>query len=85
MATLTARHVKVTLLLAARRHGAAEIIDPRPWAVGSIADTFEKYPTTGDVLPAMGYGAEQTAELQQTIADTPAELVSSGRPSTCGA
>jgi predicted GTPase len=66
--------------VAARRHGAAEIIDPRPWAVGSIADTFEKYPTTGDVLPAMGYGAEQTAELEQTIADTPADLVVIGTP-----
>jgi len=66
--------------VAARRHGAAEIIDPRPWAAGSIGDTFEKYPTTGDVLPAMGYGAEQTAELQQTIADTPADLVVIGTP-----
>jgi predicted GTPase len=61
--------------VAARRYGAAEILDPRPWAVGTIADTFEKYPTTGNVLPAMGYGAEQTAELQQTIAATPADLV----------
>ena len=66
--------------VAARRHGAAEIIDPRPWAMGSIADTFAKYPTTGDVLPAMGYGAEQTAELEQTIADTPADLVVIGTP-----
>jgi predicted GTPase len=66
--------------VAARRHGAAEIIDPRPWAVGSIAHTFDKYPTTGDVLPAMGYGAEQTAELQQTIADVPAEVVVIGTP-----
>ncbi len=66
--------------VAARRYGAAEIIDPRPWAVGSIARTFEKYPNTGAVLPAMGYGAEQTAELQQTIAATPADLVVIGTP-----
>ncbi len=49
--------------VAAKQHGAAEIIDPRPYAVGSIARTFEAYPTTGPVLPAMGYGDEQTAEL----------------------
>jgi predicted GTPase len=48
--------------------------------VGSIADTFDRYPTTGDVLPAMGYGAEQTAELEQTIVDTPADLVVIGTP-----
>ena len=66
--------------VAALRYGAAEIIDPRPWAVGSIARTFEKYPNTGPVLPAMGYGAEQTAELQQTIAATPADLVVIGTP-----
>ena len=66
--------------VAARRYGAADIIDPRPWAVGSIARTFEKYPNTGPVLPAMGYGAEQTAELQQTIAATPADLVVIGTP-----
>jgi len=66
--------------VAARRYGAAEIVDPRPWAVGSIGDTFAKYPTTGSVLPAMGYGDEQIAELQQTIADTPADLVVIGTP-----
>ena len=66
--------------VAARRFGAAEIVDPRPWAVGPIADTYAKYPTTGDVLPAMGYGAEQTAELQQTIAATDADLVVIGTP-----
>jgi predicted GTPase len=61
--------------VAARRYGAAEIIDPRPYAVGSISDTFKKYPTTGDVLPAMGYGEEQTRELAETIKNTPADLV----------
>jgi predicted GTPase len=62
-------------VVAARRFGAAEIVDPRPYAVGSIAATYEKYPTTGPVLPAMGYGAEQVAELEQTINSTPCELV----------
>jgi predicted GTPase len=67
-------------VVAARRFGAAEIIDPRPYAVGSIKDTFAKYPSVGAVLPAMGYGAEQTRELQETIANTPAELVIIGTP-----
>ncbi len=61
--------------VAARRYGAAEIVDPRPFAVGSIRDTFEKYPTTGPVLPAMGYGEEQTAELAETINTAPVDLV----------
>ncbi len=66
--------------VAARKYGAAEIIDPRPYAVGTIKDTFEKYPTTGNVLPAMGYGDEQTKELAETIAKTPADLVVIGTP-----
>jgi len=61
--------------LAARRHGASEIVDPRPYAVGSIKETFEKYPTTGAILPAMGYGEAQTLELEETIRNTPADLV----------
>lgn len=59
----------------ARRYGAGEIVDPRPYAVGSIAETYTKYPTTGDVLPAMGYGDEQISELETTINNTPADLV----------
>ena len=66
--------------VAARRFGAAEIIDPRPYAVGSIKATYEKYPTTGQVLPAMGYGQRQIEELQQTINTSPAELVLIGTP-----
>ncbi len=62
-------------VIAAQRFGAAEIIDPRPYAVGSIVDTYSKYPTTGKVLPAMGYGAKQMAELEQTINASNAELV----------
>lgn len=54
-------------LVAAEQNGAAELIDPRPFAVGTIAATFEKFPHIGAVLPAMGYGDEQMAELRQTI------------------
>jgi predicted GTPase len=61
--------------VAARRYGAAEIIDPRPYAVGSIAETYQKYPTTGPILPAMGYGAKQIQELEDTINATPCDLV----------
>lgn len=66
--------------VAARRYGAAEIIDPRPFAVGSIHATYEKYPSTGDVLPAMGYGAQQISELEETINKTDADLVIIGTP-----
>ncbi|MGF1504356.1 MAG: GTPase [Chloroflexi bacterium] len=66
--------------IAARRFGAAEIVDPRPYAVGTIKDTFAKYPTTGNVLPAMGYGSEQIRELEQTINDADVDLVIVGTP-----
>lgn len=66
--------------VAARRFGAGEIVDPRPYAVGSIKATYEKYPTTGAVLPAMGYGDEQTRELEETIRRTPVDLVIIGTP-----
>jgi predicted GTPase len=66
--------------VAARRFGAAEIVDPRPYAVGTIAATYRKYPTTGAVLPAMGYGPAQIKELEQTIDNTPADLVLIGTP-----
>jgi predicted GTPase len=62
-------------VVAAQRFGAAEIIDPRPYAIGSIKETFDKYPSTGPILPAMGYGAVQTADLQATIRNVPADLV----------
>ena len=66
--------------VAARRYGAAEIVDPRPYAVGSIAATYEKYPTTGDVLPAMGYGDKQVEELAATIRATEADVIVIGTP-----
>jgi len=66
--------------VAATQHGAAEIVDPRPYAVGSIADTYAQYPSTGAVLPAMGYGDTQTRELAETVARVPADLVLIGTP-----
>jgi len=66
--------------VAARRYGAADIVDPRPYAVGSIAATYEKYPTTGDVLPAMGYGEKQVEELAATIRATAADVIVIGTP-----
>ena len=66
--------------LAARRYGAAEIVDPRPYAIGTINATFEKYPKTGNVLPAMGYGSKQTKELEETINAAEADLVIIGTP-----
>jgi predicted GTPase len=66
--------------VAARRFGAAEIVDPRPFAVGAIKATYDKYPNTGAVLPAMGYGDAQMHELEQTINQSDAELVLIGTP-----
>ncbi len=62
-------------VVAARRFGAREIVDPRPYAVGSIRDTYAQYPTTGPVLPATGYGEEQIKELEASINSTPCDLV----------
>ncbi len=70
--------------VAARRFGAAEIIDPRPFAVGSIAEVYRNYPTTGDVLPAMGYGEAQMRELEETINRSGADLVIIGTPIDLG-
>jgi predicted GTPase len=61
--------------VAAKRFGAKEIVDPRPFAEGSIKETFAAYPQTGTVLPAMGYGPDQTEELRRTIDATPVDLV----------
>jgi len=62
-------------VVAAQYFDAAEIVDPHPYAVRSIAATYEKYPSTGAVLPAMGYGREQMADLQETINRTPVDMV----------
>lgn len=66
--------------VAARAAGAAELVDPRPYAVGSIAATYGRYPHIGPVLPAMGYGDEQLADLAATIEATPCDLVVTGTP-----
>ncbi len=66
--------------VAARRFGASEIIDPRPFAVGSIAATYEKYPRTGPILPAMGYGSEMIKDLERTINSANVDMVISATP-----
>ncbi len=62
-------------VLAARQNGAAEIVDPRPWAVGEIAETYLRYPDTGALLPAMGYGERQVSDLETTANATECDLV----------
>jgi predicted GTPase len=66
--------------VAARRFGAAEIVDPRPYAVGSIIETYQKYPNTGEVLPAMGYGKVQIRELEKSINNADVDLVIAATP-----
>lgn len=66
--------------VAARRFGAAEIVDPRPFAVKSIAATYQKYPKTGPILPAMGYGAAQMKDLEATIKKADVDMVIIGTP-----
>ncbi len=67
-------------IVAARQYGAAAIIDPRPWAMGSIKETFRKYSHLDNVLPAMGYGEKQTRELARTINKAECDLVVSATP-----
>lgn len=67
-------------VVAAQKYGAREIIDPRPFAVGSIKDTYQKYPLIGTLLPAMGYGEKQIKELETTINNSDAEIIIIGTP-----
>jgi predicted GTPase len=67
-------------VLAAKEGGASELVDPRPFAVGSIKETFAKYPHMTELLPAMGYGRKQMEELRETIARSDADLVLIGTP-----
>ena len=67
-------------VVAALRNGAEELVDPRPWAVGKLAETFEIYPEIGQVLPAMGYGEEQLKDLETTINNTECDAVVIGTP-----
>jgi len=66
--------------IATKRLGAGEIVDPRPYAVGSIEKTFREYPHLGNVLPAVGYGEGQIRELEETINKTPCDVVVIGTP-----
>jgi predicted GTPase len=66
--------------VAARRFGAAKIVDPRPFAVKSIAATYQKYPKTGPILPAMGYGEAQMKDLEETINHSEVDMVIVGTP-----
>jgi predicted GTPase len=70
--------------IAAQRFGASEIVDPRPYAVGSLKETFKKYPNASRVLPAMGYGPKQIKELDATIDAVPCDVVVSGTPIDLG-
>ena len=67
-------------VVAARQHGAAELIDPRQFAVGSLVDVYAKYPHIGAVLPAMGYSQTQWKELQETIAAAAPDGIVIGTP-----
>jgi predicted GTPase len=79
----TVTHGEMTFgagMIAAKNAGAESIVDPRPFAVGSIKSTFEKYSHLENVLPAMGYGTRQVAELEQTINASDSDIVVSGTP-----
>ncbi|MBU0529809.1 cyclic 2,3-diphosphoglycerate synthase, partial [bacterium] len=67
-------------MVAAEKFGAADVVDPRPYTVGTITETFEKYPDIGELLPAMGYGKQQMKDLEKTIAKTKCEVVIIGTP-----
>lgn len=67
-------------VVAARRYGASELVDPRPYLVGTLIDTFEKYPEIGTLLPAMGYGEQQMKDLEATINNTDCDAVVIGTP-----
>ncbi|MEN8005527.1 MAG: cyclic 2,3-diphosphoglycerate synthase [Candidatus Krumholzibacteriota bacterium] len=67
-------------VVAAMKMGAEELVDPRPWATGKLAETFEIYPEIGTLLPAMGYGDEQVADLEKTINAVECDVVVIGTP-----
>jgi predicted GTPase len=67
-------------VVAAMRLGAADLVDPRPWAQGRLQDTFETYPEIGTLLPAMGYGDEQKSDLEKTIDKVECDAVVIGTP-----
>lgn len=79
--TLTHGEMKLGAgLLAAQKYKAAQIVDPRPYLKGKLAETFQTYPHIGTLLPAMGYGDAQIRDLQETIQNTPCQSVVIGTP-----
>jgi predicted GTPase len=79
--TLTHGGMKIgAAVVAARKYGATEFVDPRPYLVGKLVDTFETYPNIGTILPAMGYGEEQLRDLEATINATDCDAVVVGTP-----
>jgi predicted GTPase len=71
-------------VIAARQAGAAELVDLRPYAVGSLRDVFVDFPHIGPLLPAMGYGEKQMKELEETIRRTPCDVVVVATPMDLG-
>jgi predicted GTPase len=71
-------------VVAAKRAGAAELVDPRPYLVGSLKEIFDKYPHIGPLVPAMGYGDDMVADLEATVNATPADVVVAGTPMDLG-
>ncbi|MDP7031322.1 MAG: cyclic 2,3-diphosphoglycerate synthase [Gemmatimonadota bacterium] len=71
-------------IVAARKYGAAEVVDPRPWVVDSIAETFQKYPGIGTLLPAMGYGEAQVRDLEKSIRSVDCDTVVIATPIDLG-
>jgi predicted GTPase len=83
--TLTHGEMKIGAgVVAAQRNGAGEIVDPRPYLVGKLAETFKIYPNIGAILPAMGYGEEQMKDLESTINNVDADSVVVGTPIDLG-
>ena len=83
--TLTHGGMKIGAgVVAAKKHGAVEFVDPRPYLVGKLKETFETYPDIGTILPAMGYGEEQLRDLEATINATDCDAVVIGTPIDLG-
>jgi predicted GTPase len=83
----TLTHGEMTIgagIVAAQKFGAAEFVDPRPYTVGKLSETFEIYPEIGVLLPAMGYGDEQLRDLETTINSTDCDAVVIGTPIDLG-
>jgi predicted GTPase len=79
--TLTHGNMKIGAgVVAAQKFGAAELVDPRPYTVGRLSETFEIYPDIGKVLPAMGYGEQQLKDMETTINNTECDAVVIGTP-----